>query len=476
MARRPQLRKWAVDIVGVATALAVLFGVLAVHALPALPPRWLDGLLATLALAAGLCPRLRLAACVLIGFAWYAVRADIALEARLPRALEGRDFVVIGVVDRLPVRRMDATSFSLRVERATLDGVVLPLHGRVRLSWYEDVPAALAACGRWQLRVRLKRPRGLINGGGFDSQRSALERGVVAVGYVRDADANRNPGEQLLCVNRLRDEISRGIAARVADPHDAALLQAFLVGAFAAIVRTHEHALLFDAGARYPSEFDLGEAAVLPTLHALGIGKLDMMMISHGDNDHAGGAPAVAKAYPGAVRFSVLNPAPGSLEGPAAPHNDNDRFRVLLVGGVAGRLLLTGDINKVVGGRRRCGGALNRWCWWYRITAARPRRARRSSPRCIRCSRWFAPVGAAASITPVRRWSSVTLPPACRCRIRPLRPHGRSIFLPTCHRGWCRKGASASGATGANSGIEVCNAVHRRQRRRCYDSRSSKLL
>ena len=52
----------------------------------------------------------------------------------------------------------------------------------------------------------------------------------MAVGDVREAPSNRRLGERRFCVERLREGISRGIAARVADPHDAALLQAFSVG------------------------------------------------------------------------------------------------------------------------------------------------------------------------------------------------------------------------------------------------------
>lgn len=215
---------------GVATALAVLIGALAVHALPALPPRWLDPVLAAFGLGALLHPRLRLAGCVLLGFAWCALRADLALDARLPRELEGRDFIVVGVVDELPKRRSDATRFVLRVEHAELEGREIPLHGRLRLSWYEEVPAGLDACSRWQLRLRLKRPRGLVNRGGFDSERQALERDVVAVGYVREAESNRRLGEQDGCVNRLRERLAQDIAARVADSHDATLLTAFAIG------------------------------------------------------------------------------------------------------------------------------------------------------------------------------------------------------------------------------------------------------
>jgi competence protein ComEC len=137
------------------------------------------------------------------------------------------------------------------------------------------------------------------------------------------------------------------------------------------LVRTREHALLYDAGARYPSEFDLGKAVVLPSLRALGVTALDRMIVSHGDNDHAGGAPAIAREFPGAdllggepyrgdlslrqclageswqwdgVRFRVLSPTP-DLIGAPNPRGDNDRSCVVVVEGEGGRLLLTGDVS-----------------------------------------------------------------------------------------------------------------------------------
>lgn len=132
------------------------------------------------------------------------------------------------------------------------------------------------------------------------------------------------------------------------------------------IVRTHGHALVYDAGARYPSDYDLGEAVVIPSLYALGIDRLDVLMVSHADNDHAGGAPVVAAAFPTArryagepdrmtipmeqcltgqhwewdeVRFRVLSPAKAE-----AASSANDHSCVLLIEGNGGRLLLTGDI------------------------------------------------------------------------------------------------------------------------------------
>ena len=132
-------------------------------------------------------------------------------------------------------------------------------------------------------------------------------------------------------------------------------------------LRTRTHVLVYDTGARYPSGFDLGDAVVVPALHALGITHLDMLMISHADNDHAGGATAVATAFPEArrysgeparmpvpmrpcvagqawqwdgVRFDVLSPPPGPVG-----KRRNDHSCVLLVAGRRGRMLLTGDIS-----------------------------------------------------------------------------------------------------------------------------------
>ncbi|WP_049622572.1 DNA internalization-related competence protein ComEC/Rec2 [Frateuria defendens] len=214
----------------VAAALAFLLGVLLVQWLPRLPPPWCDGLLAGAALAAGWrWPRLRWAAVLCLGVAWAAWRGTLAMELRLPTELEGRDVEVVGVVDELPLARQEAAAFLLRVESASVDGKPIALHGRLRLAWYDDAPA-LQPCARWRLHLRLRRPRGLIDPGGADSERSALERRIAAVGYVRDDPENHPLGAPGWCLDGVRASIAAGIAARVRDPHDAALLRAFAVG------------------------------------------------------------------------------------------------------------------------------------------------------------------------------------------------------------------------------------------------------
>ncbi len=65
----------------------------------------------------------------------------------------------------------------------------------------------------------------------------------------------------------------------------------------AVLVRTAGHSLLYDAGPRFGPDSDAGERVVLPLLRALGE-RLDAVVVSHRDSDHAGGAEAVRAAHP----------------------------------------------------------------------------------------------------------------------------------------------------------------------------------
>ncbi|MBS0438348.1 MAG: DUF4131 domain-containing protein, partial [Proteobacteria bacterium] len=159
--------------------------------LSTLPPRWIDALLALAAIALILIfRRARWIGFFLLAAAWTVWRADIALSQRLPYAVEGADVKVSGQVHGLPRVQDDATRFEFDVGSATHDGTAIPIPGRLRLAWYDTKTSAapdIAPCSNWQLHVRLKRPRGGVNPGGFDFERYALEAGIVATGYVRES-------------------------------------------------------------------------------------------------------------------------------------------------------------------------------------------------------------------------------------------------------------------------------------------------
>lgn len=77
----------------------------------------------------------------------------------------------------------------------------------------------------------------------------------------------------------------------------------------AAVVHTHRHTLVYDTGARFRQDFDAGRSVVIPYLRQTGIAQVDRLIISHGDNDHIGGAGALLEVYPDTVVLSSV-PAP----------------------------------------------------------------------------------------------------------------------------------------------------------------------
>ena len=63
-------------------------------------------------------------------------------------------------------------------------------------------------------------------------------------------------------------------------------------------VQTATHDLLFDAGPVFSAEADSGNRIIAPYLRALGVRRLDTLVVSHADRDHEGGAASVLAALP----------------------------------------------------------------------------------------------------------------------------------------------------------------------------------
>ncbi len=146
----------------------------------------------------------------------------------------------------------------------------------------------------------------------------------------------------------------------------------------AAVVRTRGHTLVYDTGARFSASFDAGSAVVVPFLRAQGVRRIDALILSHLDNDHAGGRNAVIRDLKPAtvwssaphrldrearlcgrgrgwnrdgVAFRFLHPDPDdALTG-------NDASCVLRIDAPGGSLLLPGDIEATAEWRLLARGA-----------------------------------------------------------------------------------------------------------------------
>jgi competence protein ComEC len=140
--------------------------------------------------------------------------------------------------------------------------------------------------------------------------------------------------------------------------------------------QTRHHALLYDAGPDFSGGADSGNRILIPSLRAMGISKLDGLILTHDDTDHTGGAASIMQAMPigwlssslpdghpllqtsadkrrcmdgqtwqwDGVLFEMLHPDKGSYA--LKKISDNDRGCVLRISIANRHILLTADIEK----------------------------------------------------------------------------------------------------------------------------------
>ncbi|MDG4594196.1 MAG: DNA internalization-related competence protein ComEC/Rec2 [Candidatus Contendobacter sp.] len=133
----------------------------------------------------------------------------------------------------------------------------------------------------------------------------------------------------------------------------------------AAVVRTQQHVLVYDTGPKLGNTLDAGRAVLVPFLRQQGASQVDALIVSHADGQHTGGVRSLRELMPvkriltstpertpidGAepcragqtwewdgVRFQMLHP-------PSTGFGGDDASCVLKAEGIAGRVLLPGDI------------------------------------------------------------------------------------------------------------------------------------
>jgi competence protein ComEC len=142
----------------------------------------------------------------------------------------------------------------------------------------------------------------------------------------------------------------------------------------AVLARTSSHALLYDTGPAFGPEADGGSRVVVPALRGAGLARLDLMVLTHQDADHVGGALSVlesleveaiasslAAQHPlnahaavrrrcragerwqwDGVRFEFVHPPAAARE-----VRRNNQSCVLRIATAGGSILLTGDIERI---------------------------------------------------------------------------------------------------------------------------------
>ncbi|MDG4555551.1 MAG: DNA internalization-related competence protein ComEC/Rec2 [Candidatus Competibacter sp.] len=221
-------------------AVAFLLGILVLQALPELPTRaWILGLPGALAVLA-FAPRWRLPAWSVAGFLW--ALWLVPSPTLFPAELEGVEMWVEGWIAAIPDRERRSTRFEFVIDRGLAQGEepALLVGQRLRLSWWNDstgienaangVPP-LRVGDRWGFAVRLKRPRGLLNPGGFDYERWLYAKGIVATGTIRSHPAPRLlAGAERYPLDRYRQRVAETFERLLPDNPQTGILTALAVG------------------------------------------------------------------------------------------------------------------------------------------------------------------------------------------------------------------------------------------------------
>ncbi len=173
-------------------------------------------------------PVLRALPALGLGMAYAVWQAGVALDSRIPSAWEQQPLQVQGQVVGLPEpTARGGVLFRLRPERVWWAGQEQAPPGRLwQLSTRE--PLALRPGELWRLDVRLRRPHGWSNPGGFDYEVWLLQEGVAATGYVRQAQRIEGASRWSLDEGRLalRERFVRDLGGS----ESAAVLLALLSG------------------------------------------------------------------------------------------------------------------------------------------------------------------------------------------------------------------------------------------------------
>ena len=182
----------------------------------------------------------------LLGLLLASYQATNLIHNRIANEAEGRELLLTGKVIDIPSVRTDGVRFLLDVYSAEFmdkPEEAINLKGIVRLGWYKQnyfsKNHVIQAGELWQLKVKLKRPSGFMNPGGFDYEKWLFTEKIIATGYVRKSkkigeSVNRKLNqtmtpEVLWSVDHWRQKIHETLQYRVENKSSAAVLSALLV-------------------------------------------------------------------------------------------------------------------------------------------------------------------------------------------------------------------------------------------------------
>ncbi|MCK5895390.1 MAG: DNA internalization-related competence protein ComEC/Rec2 [Cocleimonas sp.] len=135
---------------------------------------------------------------ILLSLIYTTITAKSIIDTRLPVEWVGKDLTVEGIITNIPQLQQGRWRFYLTLDHAMFiqndsKEVLVPLKGKIKLSWYHHKKTNIKTLGagqKWRFSVRLKQPNSFQNTGGFDYEKWLFSNRIKATGYVRQSTKN----------------------------------------------------------------------------------------------------------------------------------------------------------------------------------------------------------------------------------------------------------------------------------------------
>ncbi len=166
---------------------------------------------------------------LVLGFNWVFASILLFQNNTFPQALEGKQLLLEGAIASIPSVSKRSTQFIFRTQLENKTHLL-------KLSWYEKLYRPPKAGEHWRLLVKLKRPHGSMNPGGFDYERNLYRKGISATGYVRRNDVNQVLNDTEIepsmadRIVRLRQSLSTSLQNVLSKKSHAGIIEALAIG------------------------------------------------------------------------------------------------------------------------------------------------------------------------------------------------------------------------------------------------------
>lgn len=158
----------------------------------------------------------------LLGILLTALSATRLIESRLDAQQDGQSAEFAAIIEDYPSVNGESLRF-------IVNPVSDDLPERIRLSWYETNLRPLQG-ERWQVRAKLRSPRGFANPDGFDYEAWLFRQGIGATGYVISAERTAGTEDEGV-VAHLRQRFLFRAQDLLPDDAARAVLAAITIGA-----------------------------------------------------------------------------------------------------------------------------------------------------------------------------------------------------------------------------------------------------